>query len=102
MPEHEKLNDTLWGIAQSCIPEARSSNEYEKAWAEHKSALAKLEATLTEAQIRMLRDVEESHIHSIALEDDLVYRKIFFYGLAKGIEIDRRNKDERTERAASF
>jgi predicted transposase YdaD len=95
MDGHKTLDDTLWDIAQSCVPEARDSDEYKKETAKQNANWETLKTTLTKDQFAVLLKYEAQNNDLLSMEEDLVYRKIFFYGLAQGMEIGRRGKNER-------
>ncbi|MDR1020495.1 MAG: hypothetical protein LBL73_07040 [Synergistaceae bacterium] len=95
MAEYENLDKKLWDIAESCMPEVRALDEYRQESSAFRASWAMLEAALTEVQMEPLREIEECLNAEAAMESRLMHRKIYFYGLAQGIEIGRRSRNGR-------
>jgi hypothetical protein len=89
----ETLVDLLWEMAQTHIPEVLASDEYKKASAASGACLAKLWATLTEEQKALYLDVEEEHNRMTAIENNVLYKRIFGYGFCVGLGIGSDEND---------
>jgi hypothetical protein len=87
--QREIIDTMLWDIANGCMREVYASDEYKKESAEHNARRVNLETTLTEEQRDLLSNIEESLIHQGVIENRLVRREIYFFGLVQGVEIGR-------------
>jgi hypothetical protein len=92
---YEALDRILRDIAEECIPEARASDEYKEERAKRKAYFDTLRSMLTEGQWGIFMEADDQTHFLASLEETVMRRKIFFYGLAQGIKIGRRSENGR-------